>query len=62
MYVALHNYLIPLFQHNNMAVNEQTPFTATSHMPLETYHRLHTLPSTNAIGQSQTFHLQHTHT
>ena len=35
-------------------MNKQLPFSATSHMPLETYHRLHSLHSTNATVQSQT--------
>jgi len=49
---VIHNYLIQLFQLNNMSVNEQTPLTSTSHMPIETYYRVHTLPSTNATGHS----------
>jgi len=40
-----------------MTVNEQTRSRVTSHMPLETPHTLHSLPSTKAIDQSQTFSL-----
>ena len=36
-------------------MNKYLPFTATSHMPVDTYHRLQNLPSAKATSQSLTF-------
>jgi len=56
---VLENYVIQLFQHNNMNVNKKSRCTATSHMPLETRHTphptLHSLPSTKYTDRSETF-------
>ena len=59
---VLENYLIQLSQNSSMIVYEQTlRSTAKSQMHLETPHTLHSLSSTDATEQSETFPLL-THT